>query len=354
MKSLLKLPARRVSPLMSVLIRVLIALACIAAVTTIVYLERAGYRDVVNEVDDVVGANPDFTILDALYYATVSLSTTGYGDITPVSDTARLVNVFVITPLRVLFLVVLVGTTVEVLTQRSREELRTNRWRQRVNRHTVVVGYGVKGRSAVRAVIDQGTSPSDIVVVDGTQEAVDEATALGCVAVVGDATREDVLRLAEIGKAARIVVATDRDDTSVLVVLTTRRLNPTATIVASARESQNIIVLRQSGANIVIPTAEASGRMLGLSLQSHVAGQIVEDLLEPVEGLEIIERDITPAELGVSPDSLIIDKNVVLAVVRGGEVHRFDEDRVTLLQKGDRIVVIRPSGHDAHGHHTGA
>lgn len=353
MNSLLQLPARRISPLMSVLIRVFIALACIAAVTMIVYLERDGYRDVVNEVDDVFGATPEFTILDALYYATVSLSTTGYGDITPVSDAARLVNVFVITPLRVLFLVVLVGTTVEVLTQRSREEFRTNRWRQRVNGHTVVVGYGVKGRSAVRAVIDQGTKPADIVVVDGTQEAVDEATALGCIGVVGDATREDVLRLSEIGKAARIVVATDRDDTSVLVVLTTRRLNPTATIVASARESQNIIVLRQSGANIVIPTAEASGRMLGLSLQSHVAGQIVEDLLEPVEGLEIIERDITPAELGVSPDSLIVDKNVVLAVVRGGEVHRFDEERVNLLQKGDRIVVIRPSGADGHGQHTG-
>jgi voltage-gated potassium channel len=164
------------------------------------------------------------------------------------------------------------------------------------------------------------------------------------VAVVGDATREDVLRLAEISRAARIVVATDRDDTSVLVVLTARRLNSSATIVASARESQNIIVLRQSGANIVIPTAEASGRMLGLSLQSHVAGQIVEDLLEPVEGLEIVEREITPAELGVPPESLISEQTVVLAVVRDGEVHRFDEGRVSLLQRGDRIVVIRPSG----------
>ena len=50
------------------------------------------------------------------YYATVSLSTTGYGDITPVSPGARLVNILVVTPLRILFLLILIGTTLEALT----------------------------------------------------------------------------------------------------------------------------------------------------------------------------------------------------------------------------------------------
>ena len=342
MTSVLRLPARRLSPLASILVRVGIAAACLIVTAVIVYLERDGYRDVSEE---------PIGWLDAFYYATVSLSTTGYGDITPYSDVARLTNTLVITPLRFLFLIVLVGTTVEVLTQRSRDDFRANRWRQRVNAHTVVVGFGVTGRSAVRAVLDQGTPAAQVVVVDRARQAVDEAIALGCVGVVGDATREEVLASAEVGKAARVVVATDRDDTSVLVVLTARRLTTGATIVASARESQNITVLRQSGASIVIPTAESAGRLLGLSLASPVAGQIVEDLLEPVRGLEIIERAITPAELGVPPQSLLQHGTVVLAVVRGGAVHRFDEGVVTLLQKGDRIVVIRSSGTDSHVTH---
>lgn len=340
--SVLRLPARRLSPLASILLRVGIAASCLVITAVIVYLERDGYRDVTEE---------PIGWLDAFYYATVSLSTTGYGDITPYSDVARLTNTLVITPLRFLFLIVLVGTTVEVLTQRSRDEFRANRWRQRVNAHTVVVGFGVTGRSAVQAVLDQGTPASDIVVVDRTRQAVDEAIALGVVGVVGDATREEVLATAEVDKAARVVVATDRDDTSVLVVLTARRLTTAATIVASARESQNITVLRQSGASIVIPTAESAGRLLGLSLASPVAGQIVEDLLEPVRGLEIVERAITPAELGVPPQSLLEHGVVVLAVVRDGAVHRFDEGVVTLLQKGDRVVVIRSSGTDSHPTH---
>lgn len=47
-------------------------------------LDRDGYRDV---TEDRIG------VIDAFYYATVTLSTTGYGDVTPVSPTARLVNV---------------------------------------------------------------------------------------------------------------------------------------------------------------------------------------------------------------------------------------------------------------------
>jgi voltage-gated potassium channel len=215
-----------------------------------------------------------------------------------------------------------------------------------VQDHTVVVGFGVKGRSAFMALLDQGTPPHSIVVVSHDAVEIDDATTLGAVGVVGDATREEVLRSASVQRAARIIVATDRDDTSVLVTLTARRLAPNATLVASARESQNIPVLRQSGADVVIPTAESAGRMLGLSLTSPVAGHLIEDLLEPNHGLEIVERDITPAELGVAPESLSEQSMLVLAVVRDGVVHRFDERSVTILQRGDRVVVINPSARD--------
>lgn len=103
----------------------------------------------------------------------MSLSTTGYGDITPLSEHSRLINVLVITPLRVAFLIVLVGTTVETLTSASRQALKIQRWRNTVRDHTVVVGYGTKGRTAVHAMIGDGVKPSDIVVVDTEQTSVD-------------------------------------------------------------------------------------------------------------------------------------------------------------------------------------
>ncbi|NHW88029.1 two pore domain potassium channel family protein, partial [Escherichia coli] len=76
-----------------------------------VYLEREQYRD--NNGDGL-------TLLDCFYYAVVSLSTTGYGDIVPMTQQARLVNIVFVTPARVLFLIILVGTTLEVLTEQYR------------------------------------------------------------------------------------------------------------------------------------------------------------------------------------------------------------------------------------------
>ncbi|SDO43017.1 voltage-gated potassium channel [Nakamurella panacisegetis] len=326
------LPDRVHGPLRAILVRILIALLCVVATAAVVWLERDGYRDLDGKLR---------TWLDAFYYATVTLSTTGYGDITPVSESARLTNILIITPLRFLFLIVLVGTTIEVLTERSRQQFRYHRWRQRVKRHTVVIGYGMKGRSAVQALVDQGYPADHIVVVDSNGASIKAATAAGCVGVLGDARREEVLQQASVPGAERVIVATDRDDTSVLVTLTARRLNPKATIAAAAREEQNIGVLRQGGADVVIPTAESAGRLLGLSIIAPNAGEVIEDLLEPVAGLNISERAVRREDIGLSPSRLIKNGEIVLTVIRHGVSHRFDSGKIHVLQPGDIIVVIK-------------
>lgn len=321
------LPTPNIGPLRLLGRRVVIALGILVAVALVVFFDRNGYRD---------AAGLPLSLLDSFYYATVSLSTTGYGDITPVSPTARLVNILFVTPARVLFLIILVGTTLEVLTQHTRHLLRLNRWRSNLHDHTVVIGYGTKGRAAVRTLIDNGWPAGNIVVIDPKASIVDEATRLGVAGVPGDATRSEVLRAAYVQSARQVIVAPDRDDSAVLMTLSARSLNSGANIVAAVREAENAPLLEQSGANTVITSSEAAGRLLGLATTSPFVIEVVEDLLTPGSGLELIERPAVSSEIGRSPLSL---KDRVLGVVRDGELHLPDEAVCVQLVHGDRLVV---------------
>ncbi|MEU2225357.1 potassium channel family protein [Streptomyces sp. NPDC018347] len=315
-------------PIRQVAKRLVMALAVLVATALIVYVDRDGYND---------NADGSVDLLDAFYYATVTLSTTGYGDITPVSDGARLTNIFLITPLRVLFLIILVGTTLEVLTERTREEWRLNRWRSTLRDHTVVIGFGTKGRSAIQTVCATGLKKEQVVVVDPSSKAIDAATAEGYAGVIGDATRSDVLKRAELHKARQIIVAPQRDDTSVLVTLTARQLNRGAKIVAAVREEENAPLLRQSGADAVITSSGAAGRLLGLSVLSPAAGMVMEDLIQQGSGLDLVERPVVRREVGKTPRET---DDLVVSVLRGHRVLGYDDPSVDTLQLTDRLITI--------------
>ena len=331
---ILRIPEPFVSPTQRIVRRVIYATLALFAAVMIVYLDRDGYRDVQDN---------GMSFLDCLYYATVSLSTTGYGDITPFTPEARLVNVLVITPLRVAFLIVLIGTTVETLTTQSRQALKIQRWRGRVRNHTVVVGYGTKGRTAVAAMVGDEVAPADIVVVDTNAAALERAKSGGLVTVHGDATKSEVLRLASAQHAKSIIVATDNDASAVLVTLTGRELAPNAQIIAAAREAENQHLLKQSGANTTVVSAETAGRLLGIATQTPSVVEMMEDLLTPDAGFALAEREVEPKEVGGSPRHL---PDIVLGVVRGGQLQRVDDPAVDALELGDRLLYIRSAEAD--------
>jgi voltage-gated potassium channel len=313
--------------------RLLAALGILVGTVLLVYFDRDGYVD---------GNDPTNTVsfTDAIYYTTVTLSTTGYGDIAPYKDGARLVNAFVITPARIAFLVLLIGTTLEVLASQGREMFRVSRWRKKMGHHVVIVGYGTKGRSAVETLVNNGLDREGVVIVDPSPTALADAHADGLAVVSGDATRREVLRRAGVAEADQIIITTNRDDSNVLAALTVRQLNPDAWIVAAVKEQENAPLMRQSGANSVITSSDAVGRLLGLSSLSPTLGSVMEDLLTYGEGLEVAERDLLVSEVGKQPQQL---PDQVISVVRDEKVYRYFDPVVTQLARGDRLVVVRPA-----------
>ncbi|MFT3878015.1 MAG: NAD-binding protein [Propioniciclava sp.] len=332
-EALVSLPTQARNPWMELLRRGLLAVAIIAANSLIVWLDRDSYADNVN--------GDGVSFIDAVYYATVTVTTTGYGDITPVADHARLLNAILVTPLRMAFLVLLVGTTIEVLANQGRRALIDHRWRSRMRNHTVILGFGTMGRSALATLLRNGAEPDRIVVVDASQAAVEEANRDGVAAIVGDCTSRDLLRRAEVPKAKHIVITVNRDDTAILATLTARQLNPHAHLVVAVRSGENVSLLRQSGADGVVTSTDAVGRLVGLSAVSPDLGATVEDLLNYGDGLDIAQRQVAPDEVGRSTQEIAGER--VLGVVRGGLLRRFFDPSVAVLKTGDELVVVRPS-----------
>ena len=324
--NIIRIPVNvQVSPIELIVRRVGIALVLIIMVALVAYMEKDGYSE-------------KLSFIDALYYAGVTLSTTGYGDIVPVTQLARLINLFVVTPLRLGFVILLVGTTLSVLTEESRKAWQIQHWRKRMRNHTIIIGYGTKGRSAVSALLADGTSPKDIVVVDKDSRVLEVAEAQGLVTVNGSGTQSNILKLAGVGKAKAVVVAPSIDDTAVLVTLSVRELAPSAWIVVSVRESENQHLLEQSGADSVVISSETAGRMLGLATVTPSVVEMMEDLLSPDEGFSIAERPIADDEVGANPRHLA---DIVLGVVRSGELYRIDSLEAETVEPGDRLLYVR-------------
>ncbi|MHB0935268.1 MAG: potassium channel family protein [Armatimonadota bacterium] len=328
------MPRTYESVVRDLLYRLFLVIALILLTAFVLWLDRGGLRDNARP-----GQPLDF--LAVLYYAVVTLTTVGYGDITPVTDFARIINVVFVTPIRMVILIIFVGTAYELVLQRTQEAFRMRRLQAQLNRHTIVCGYGVKGRASVEELLSFGTPRNQIVVIDNDQKSVEDAADAEITALCGDATSEAALRAAAIEKAAHVIVDVDTDDTTVLICLTAKHLNPAVQIAAAAREAENVPLLYRSGADVVVASAVASGRMLAMATWQHYAPRFIEDIITFGRGMDIGERTVRPEEAGLSAASLpdLADK-LVLGAYHDQQRYPFNRLSELRLQPGDTIVYL--------------
>ena len=149
-----------------------------------------------------------------------------------------------------------------------------------------------------------------------------------------------------------VIVAPHRDDAAVLMTLTAREHNTTATIVTAVREDENRHLMHQSGADSVITSAAASGRLLGFATHSPQLVTVLEDLLSLGEGLDLIERPVDAASAGKSLAEFD-RQQLAIGVIRGEQLLRFDDKDAEPLQAGVHPpgvrLVVAHSGHVEQG-----
>lgn len=299
------------------------------------WLARDGLKD--------NGGHP-LGVLDVLYFSVVTVTTLGYGDIVPVSPAARAIITFGITPLRIIVWILLLTTAYEFVLRRSIERLEMKNLHRSLNGHVVICGFGVKGRSAVKELLERGTLPGQIIVIDQTQSALEEANRLGVNFLLGNAASEQTLRDAAIEKAGHAIVVPNNDEACVLICLTIRELAPKVKIRAAAREDENVKLIRRSGADTVIAPSVSGGRLLASATSSPWSTDVMEELFEHGRGADMYDMKIDDGHIGRTPGEIGAKEGfLVLAVrTRDGQMLGFQEALNRPLEQDDTIVVFSP------------
>jgi voltage-gated potassium channel len=290
-------------------------------------------------VDNVDG---HISFLDVVYFTMISVTTTGFGDIAPVTDRARFIEAVIVTPVRVLVLFIFVGTAYNFIIRRSWEKWRMARIQEQLSGHVVVLGYGVSGSQSVEELIERGIEASCIVVVDPSEERLTEAEKLGVNVMAADATRDETLKAVRIESARNVLVSAGRDDTSILIVLTVRHLAPKVPISVVVRADDNELLARQAGANNVINPVKFTGLLLAGSAHGPHIADYLADLASVSGRVQLVERVVTQDECGCAITELRTGGRG-LRIYRNGRAIGFWEEECQNLQPGDVIVEIVPS-----------
>lgn len=322
----------RLSLRMQIAVRLGTLFALLVLIVAIHWLERDGLRD---NLDGHVS----FT--DAIYFTMISATTTGYGDIVPVSDGARMFDALVVTPFRVFVILILAGTAYTFVFKRIWYKWRMEKLQRTLCDHIIVTGFGTTGSEAIRELVARGTDPGNIVVIDTDAEATEEAEELGCMVLQADSARDAALLSVHIDRAAAMIVSAGRDDTTILICLTARHLAPNLPISVVIRSVDNEAPARAAGATTIINPVSFAGLLLAGSAYCTGTADYLADLASADGRVRLSERPVSREEVG--RPLVAIDSGLGVRILRGGQAIGFWEERAGALQAGDRIIEIVPT-----------
>ncbi len=156
---------------------------------------------------------------DALWWAIVTVTTIGYGDIFPVTVAGRFVGAFLMFA-GIGALGVFTASIAAYLIKFDRlDALRV----RGMHRHVVICGLGSTGALLTQAFQRDGYTVLAIEKAEDNPR-LDAAREAGAVVLIGDASRTEVLQRARVDRAAHIVIVAGADATNVEIAAAARAL----------------------------------------------------------------------------------------------------------------------------------
>ena len=289
-----------------------------------------------------------YTWTDSFFMAIITISTVGY---TTVGTLGPLGKVFA--SLYIIMNLVIFAYVISVITSYLFEGGLRNIFRKfiidrEVNKmkdHVIVCGYGRNGSKACE---ELRVSGRDFVVIENNEDIINSIPDDGSIhLVVGDATDDDVLRLAKIDTAEYIIITLPRDSDNVFITLTARELNPDIHVIARASDPSSERKLHRAGAhNVILPDVLGGLHMSQLITKPYVIEFL--DILNGVSSEELHLEEITFDDIRKDYQNHTIGaldirakSGVTIIGVRRGEGgFSFNPGPDTIINQGSILIVL--------------
>ena len=235
-----------------------------------------------------------FTFLEALYQTVTTVATVGFREVRPLDTAGEIFTIALITMgvgVVLYNLTVMVEAITEGDMRRFFERRRMDKRISVMSGHVILCGHGRVGRSAREHLKAMG---AQVVVVDTVPERLEQVEDPY---LVGDCTRDDVLRAAGIDRARALIASLETDADTVYLTLSARALRPDLVIISRARTADSKEKLVLAGATRAVnPQMIGGRRMAAFALNAHVA-----EFLDVVMHDE--ELDFRIQQVRILPDS---------------------------------------------------
>lgn len=215
----------------------------------------------------VLGAGfmpPINNAINAIYFAVVTMSTVGYGDITPKSPDARLFTVSLIVLGLVVFATSLTAIVGPLIDSRMKRLLQPKRNKMKRTAHIIVTGQGPLARNAVKALSGRGLQTTAIWRAPPGEESQPPEDL-----VIGDASDTTVLQSAGIEQARAVLALSDNDADNAFVVLAARELNPKVRTVVAVGDAANAARVMRVHPDVVLALPEIASELLAMALSGE-------------------------------------------------------------------------------------
>lgn len=286
-----------------------------------------------------------WSVVDSLYVTIQTVTTVGFGDLTPKSMTGRIfASIFMLAGVGVVLYAL--TSTVQMIVKSELLDTfgqrRRSRKMSKLRNHFIICGAGRVGSHLMRSL--RGSENLFIVIESNTQK-VAELMELGVPVLVRDATLEESLREAGVEHARGLAACLPDDADNVYVVLTARDLNPNLHIVARAAEEQAEAKLIRAGANRVVAPTIIGGHRMAMALTKPAVGDFIDSVTaNRLElGFEQLEVEPVSSFVGRKLSETIIRSEldiVIVSIQRSNGEIVFNPTGDTVIQSGDMLIAI--------------